>query len=233
MKLALTEWGSGDRVAILVHGATGRGADMAPLAERLAVRGYRVFAPDLRGHGRSPRGGPYALQALAEDLVETLPVHAELVAGHSVGGKVLPLAISGLAPERAIYLDPAWHFGPQPLGGIPLAPDDGGPMTTEHVARIFPDLPFAQREAMVEGYLAMDWALFHDPAFKLKQDTPPPEHPEVPSLVVRADPSEIVPDWLADRLAAGGYEVRTQPGAGHGLFLDDMPGFLAKAHDWL
>jgi pimeloyl-ACP methyl ester carboxylesterase len=206
---------------------------MRPLADHLVARGYRVLAPDLRGHGRSPRGGPYSLQALADDLVESLPAGVDLVAGHSFGGKILPLAVAGLRPARAMYLDPAWVAPLGPPGGLPLAKDDGTPMSVEDLLSVRPDADEADLGAMVERYLATDWRMFHEPAVKLRQHTPPPLVAEVQSLVVRADPSELVTDELLPRLLAGGYEVRTQPGAGHGLFQEDMTGFLDTVAGWI
>ncbi|HEX3792504.1 MAG TPA: alpha/beta hydrolase [Pseudonocardiaceae bacterium] len=232
MKLSVREWGNGDRLAILVHGASGTAESMRPFAEQLVDRGYRVLAPDLRGHGSSPRGGPYSLAALAADLVESLPPGAELVAGHSFGGKLLPLAVSGLRPARAMYLDPAWIAPLGPAGGLPLAKDDGTPMAVADLRAVRPEADEAVLRDMVARYLATDWRMFHEPRVKLRQHTPPPLVAEVPSLVVRADPSELVDD-LADRLRAGGYEVRTQPGAGHGLFQEDMDAFLATVAGWI
>lgn len=233
MKLAVTEWGAGTRLAILVHGASGDAQSMQPLATELVGRGYRVLAPDLRGHGDSPRGGPYWLRSLADDLVESLPRAAEVVAGHSLGGKGLPWAIAGLQPARAIYLDPAWIAPLGPPGGLPLALDNGAPMSVESLRSVRPTADEAELEAAVERYLATDWQMFHDPALMLRRHTPPTARAEVPSLVVRADPSELVTDELALRLVQGGYEVRTQPGAGHALFHEDMPAFLATVEGWI
>jgi pimeloyl-ACP methyl ester carboxylesterase len=232
MRLSVRRWGDGDRTAILVHGASGTAGSMRPLGDELVARGYRVFAPDLRGHGTSPRGGPYSLRALADDLVESLPVGADLVAGHSFGGKILPWAIGGLRPSRAMYLDPAWVAPLGPPGGVPLAKDDGTPMSVEDLRAVRPDADEAVLRDSVARYLATDWRMFHEPAVKLRQHTPPPPVAQVPSLVVRADPSELVTDELLGRLLDGGYEVRTQPGAGHGLFQEDMATFLDTATGW-
>lgn len=43
---------------VLVHGAGGYGRMFAPLAQRLAVAGYEVLAPDLPGYGLSPARWP-------------------------------------------------------------------------------------------------------------------------------------------------------------------------------
>src|SRR5438552_2869363 len=50
--------GPEDRPAVvLVHGPAGSSRALVPLAEGLSA-GFRVLAPDLPGHGLSPRDGP-------------------------------------------------------------------------------------------------------------------------------------------------------------------------------
>jgi pimeloyl-ACP methyl ester carboxylesterase len=233
MKLAVREWGQGPRTAVVVHGATGTADSMAPLASCLVELGYRVLGPDLRGHGASPRGGPYTLQALADDLVESLPAGADLITAHSLGGKVLPWAIPGLRPRRALYLDPAWVAPPYPPGTMALAKEDGSPMNLADARRMHPGAHEGDLQAAVDRYLTTDWRMFHDPLLQIRRTTVPPIPAEAPSLVVTADPSELVTPILARALRIGGYVVRPQPGAGHGLFHEDMEGFLAVVGDWV
>jgi pimeloyl-ACP methyl ester carboxylesterase len=40
-----------------LHGITANGGAFAGLARLLAARGWRVLAPDIRGHGENPRAG--------------------------------------------------------------------------------------------------------------------------------------------------------------------------------
>ncbi|WP_055591450.1 alpha/beta fold hydrolase [Streptacidiphilus griseoplanus] len=56
MQLHTREWGTGDRLAVLVHGMMSDHRTWRRLAPLLADRGYRVIAVDLRGHGLSARG---------------------------------------------------------------------------------------------------------------------------------------------------------------------------------
>ncbi|MFE7645613.1 alpha/beta fold hydrolase [Streptomyces phaeoluteigriseus] len=109
MRLHTQEWGTGDRLAVLVHGIMTDHRTWHELAPVLTGRGYRVLAVDLRGHGASGRGA-YAPALFAEDLLETLPRHPELALGHSLGALALALAVEELAPARAVYSEPAWRL---------------------------------------------------------------------------------------------------------------------------
>ncbi|GLY29635.1 alpha/beta hydrolase [Kineosporia sp. NBRC 101731] len=233
MKLAVKEWGSGSRRALLIHGATSTKEWMTPLAEVLVDRGYRVLAPDLRGHGDSPRGDHYALQALADDVVETIGEPVELAIGHSLGGKVLPGAVRDLKVERALYLDPAWTAREVDPYAQALTKPDGSPMNRDDLKVLYPGLSEAARQETLARYLAMDWRLFHDPLLQLRRTTMPAIPAATRSLVVLADPSVLVPPVMAEALRVGGYEVRTQKGSNHGLFQSDMPEFLATVEGWL
>src|SRR5215467_2072803 len=77
MKLHVREWGTGDRVAVLIHGITSDSTGWRRLGPDLAGRGYRVLAPDLRGHGLSDRG-EYSPETWANDVVESVPAGPEL-----------------------------------------------------------------------------------------------------------------------------------------------------------
>ena len=77
---------------LLVHGLGGAKEDFAEQLELLGTRGFRVVAPDLRGHGASdhpPGSDAYGVEVFAADLDalarEVLPDGFHLV-GHSVGG---------------------------------------------------------------------------------------------------------------------------------------------------
>ncbi|MBL8989265.1 MAG: alpha/beta fold hydrolase, partial [Gemmatimonadetes bacterium] len=99
--------GTGPTV-ILIHGLGGRGADWTPQIDHLASR-FRVVAPDLRGHGQSPKpAGPYAMRDLAADVAALIrrvgggPVH---VVGLSLGGMVaFQLAVDDPALVRTLTI---------------------------------------------------------------------------------------------------------------------------------
>jgi pimeloyl-ACP methyl ester carboxylesterase/aryl carrier-like protein len=106
LPLCVCEWGPEDGPAVLcVHGILEQGAAWQEVAGPLAAQGFRVVAPDLRGHGRSghiSRGESYNLL----DLVAVLDAVSEgftgrpvTLAGHSLGG-ILAALLTAARPER-------------------------------------------------------------------------------------------------------------------------------------
>lgn len=98
---------------------------LAPLAET-----YRIWAPDLRGHGGTtlpadPRGRRSWNDHAADigALLQQIDGPAPVVAGHSMGGTASLLA-AGQAPERArslVLFDPViWRRGPTLVFQLPF-----------------------------------------------------------------------------------------------------------------
>src|ERR671922_1020969 len=113
MLLQLHEWG--DRHAppiVCLHGVTGHGRRFRRLAEQRLAGGFRVLAPDLRGHGFSEWEPPWTIATHSADVLETVTaagVERAAWVGHSFGRRLI-LELAALEPERverAILLDPA------------------------------------------------------------------------------------------------------------------------------
>ena len=231
MKLNLVQLGGGDRTVILVHGLLSDHGAWCRVAPAMVERGYRVLMPDLRGHGFSPRG-EYSPEFWAADLVETLPRNVDLAVGHSLGGMSLALAVAQLAPERAVFVDPAWKINAEQC--IRYDAEFRGQLAwgaaelrTAHPR--WSDQDIAARVASMSRFdpaciAGLLHAGGHDHA---------PRSPVTRSLVMLADPSDLVPPQDADRLRAAGFDVVSVPGSGHSIFRDDLNGFLDALDGWL
>jgi pimeloyl-ACP methyl ester carboxylesterase len=116
------EWGSGQPLLAL-HGHLGHGDVWAPLAA--ALPGWRVVAPDQRGHGRTGDIGDYSRRAYVADaaqLIEALDLAPVVVLGHSLGG-VNAYQLAAWRPElvRAVIVEDA-------PAAMPVRPDlEGAP----------------------------------------------------------------------------------------------------------
>ena len=91
----LAVWSAGSRdgeCVVLVHGFSLDHTTWQPVADRLVVAGYRVVAPDLRGHGKSTLGSSQPtsdrfLQDLAA-IATQLDVPRFHLVGHSLGAVI-------------------------------------------------------------------------------------------------------------------------------------------------
>ncbi|MFE2561224.1 alpha/beta fold hydrolase [Streptomyces sp. NPDC059352] len=235
MRLHTTTWGSGDRIALLVHGLMADHRTWRRVGPALASRGYRVIAVDLRGHGASGRAAcpeEYRPRDHADDLVETLPAGAELAVGHSLGGLALVRAVERLAPARAVYSDPAWHLRSGPAGYAPELFVRGKSLTRGLVKGFNPRWSDEDLDTEMESVRVWD----ERSAYGLVDVTGTdmwPVRPAVPSLVTLADPSLLISAADARMLEGRGFTLRTVAGAGHTIHRDDFEGFMSALDDWI
>ncbi|MFC5677977.1 alpha/beta fold hydrolase [Aeromicrobium endophyticum] len=226
--------GDGPKTAALVHGMTGDGGTWFEVAPWLVGLGYTVTLVDLRGHGLSPRASSYRASDLGDDLVDTLPTGMDLIAGHSLGGRALVSAVESLRPRKTIYLDPAWTVPRDLVISRPLR-EDGSVMSLGEASGWAPagwPLSAAHLRSSLRSQALFDATMLTDPWWPLP-DLVPCEKPVVPSLVALADPTDLVPPALADRLGAGGYEIRVVPGAGHDLHVTHLDALKITIDDWV
>ncbi len=111
IEMAYAEAGTGPDVMVLVHGFTGAKEDFSDHLDHLAEHGWRVIAPDLRGHGESdsPSGVErYSFHEMAADveaLADVLDVGRYVLLGHSMGGVVAQIvALSDVDRLRGLVL---------------------------------------------------------------------------------------------------------------------------------
>jgi pimeloyl-ACP methyl ester carboxylesterase len=104
-RLEYTEYGSGDRWVVLLHGQLMPRTMQQPLARVLAGAGMHVVTLDLLGHGRSDRPEDpkeYSMTAWGEQVVallDHLGADRAVVGGTSLGANV-SLEVAVLAPDR-------------------------------------------------------------------------------------------------------------------------------------
>ena len=104
-RLEYTEYGTGDRWVVLLHGQLMPRRMHQPLARAVAVEGFHVVTLDLLGHGRSDHPldpKRYSVAAFGEQVVallDHLGAGQAVIGGTSLGANV-SLEVADVAPER-------------------------------------------------------------------------------------------------------------------------------------
>jgi pimeloyl-ACP methyl ester carboxylesterase len=101
LELACDGFGDAGPPVVILHGLLGSARNWTSVAKALAGA-HRVFALDLRNHGRSPWAATMSFDEMAGDVAAFIDAHRlgrAQVIGHSLGGKVaMRLALT--RPER-------------------------------------------------------------------------------------------------------------------------------------
>lgn len=167
--LRIDDGGEGGVPVLLHHGL---GADRhvwdAQLAHLRTSR--RAVAFDMRGHGESPREGPYTVEALAQDLDDVatgLGLSQFWLVGHSMAGAVLS-AYAGMQPHKLaglVYVDAVGDFtrAPAAMRAFFRKQDEG--VTPERLQEIYGEMlgPLARldtRLRVLESAARMDLPAF-------------------------------------------------------------------------
>lgn len=118
LRRGVCTWGPEDGpLALLLHGWLDQGAAWQRVAWRLAAGGWRVVAPDHRGHGRTdpaPAGSSYHFTEYVVDvdhIVQWLGRPVSALVGHSMGGTIASL-LAGLRPDIAAHVVLLEGLGP-------------------------------------------------------------------------------------------------------------------------
>lgn len=228
MRLATLTFGAGDRNLLLLHGITSNAAGWWRVGEDLAADGWRVVAPDLRGHGDTGPAPSYLFAEHADDVL-ALGDHWDAVLGHSMGAAVAVLAATA---------DPEWTDGlilQDPAIAMPsdvdevigwLLDDYRRPITPERLAVESPR--WERRDAaakaaallaappeMVEATIRANWP------WMLLGET---AALAVPTVIIGSDPATggllpmTIGRWLAEANPLIFYE--TIPGSSHSAHRD-------------
>jgi len=143
-ELSYLAWGSPALPPmVFVHGFMGAASNFWEVATALEAE-FRVFAPDLRGHGFSAwdPDGDYSMESYQRDLVAwtaALGLSRFVLCGHSLGGPTVAI-YAARHPEQVVRLileDPAR------FGSNQRAPQSPTGTTPRGQGGLFPELPLA------------------------------------------------------------------------------------------
>jgi pimeloyl-ACP methyl ester carboxylesterase len=202
---------------VLLHALGENSSDWTMVAALLAAT-YRVYAPDLRGHGASPHPGTYSLELMRSDVLrflDALDLDDVSLIGHSLGGAVAYLVAEDDAQRvrRLVLEEP-----PPPLPATPPREVPSGP----------------------DGPLSFDWAVLE--AITRQRNHPDPAWWDdlvcitAPTLIIAGGPdshltqdqlaamAQRIPDGTSMTIDAGHNVHATRPDA----FLAAVVPFLAR-----
>ena len=141
-----------------------------------------------------------------------------------------------LRPGRAVYLDPAWFVATDRdiRATFPLN-SDGQLISEDEFARRYPQMTREHVRVMLDNFTMWDQSIVNGNgyAFADAETMDPPKPAPVPSLILLADPTDMVTDGQQHELPAHGYEIRVQSGAGHSLWKEDLGATLAALDGWI
>lgn len=236
--LNVMSWGAPDapRTLVALHGITSNGGAMTELARPLADRGWRVLAPDMRGHGESGRGnGDFSFDALLDDIAAAVPAAPDMLLGHSFGGALAQLGVlSGRFAPRALLLeDPVSHFADKetPLGMLNW--DEAN--ITRGIDGILELNPGWSRRDAAWKLLSLEQMAFDDARAAFAGNAPWDLRDYAaqlaaarPTVWALPGTSRFVPPGDVARLKAeaGDAAVRIFPEAGHSIHRDETDKFI-------
>lgn len=105
-------WGDGERRVLLLHGWSTNAGQVTSLALALVAAGFRVFAVDLPGHGRSEgkRASVIHFEKVIEAMSHRYGPFSALVA-HSISAAAATYALSrGVECERVVFFNPVSSY---------------------------------------------------------------------------------------------------------------------------
>ena len=222
---------------LFLHGLGSAGPVWWRIAEALSAVGHPSTAPDLRGHGESPRFDEYTLNGYAMDMVATHPGTWDLVVGHSLGGAVAVRATT-MAPDFSsafLLVDPAIDLDPDTKSALrdDLVAEAERPPS---VARLMADHPKWHREDAERKHAALlatspfvMAATFDDnPEWRLGDELAGIDHP-VHVLGADLEPLYSTADFERHARADSSLTFAIVPTAGHSIHRDDPETVIDRA----
>ncbi|TFG49147.1 MAG: alpha/beta hydrolase [Anaerolineales bacterium] len=219
----------GRKPLVLIHGAGGDHLSWPSQIRRLS--GYRVYAPDLPGHGKSSGHGLQRIESYGEAVlswIQVLELPKMILAGHSMGGAiVLWLAIHYPELVQGLVLMSTGARLPVNLSIIEeLATQYGFPSAVDKICRwsfspkIEPQLVENVKKQMLKlrpSVLAGDFR-----ACDLIDQSGELGKVQVPTMVLVGDEDKMTPVRYSEELRDGikGSELKLVRGSGHMLPLE-------------
>lgn len=253
MRLHSYEWGDpGGPPVVCLHGVIAHALRFRKLAEEHLPARFRIVAPDLRGHGHSEWDPPWDLATHLDDVEETaaaLGIERAVWVGHSFGGR-LAMELTARRPdlvERLILLDPAiWAPPPVALARAESERADRSFASVDEAIELrvlTSGLHHTPRELLEEemrehlvtsedGRLRYRYCQSAVVAAygELAKPPPPFEKLRVPTLLVRGDLTDVVPEQFVDVYRDGiGDLLEVEPVPGGHIVLWDAFGETAEA----
>ncbi len=202
----------------------------------LAERGYRVLAPDMRGHGESARGdGDFSTASLLADIAASVPTAPDVLIGHSFGGYLAQAGVlAGVFQPRALLLeDPVSHFADKQSPQEMLAWDEANlPHDIEGLMRLNPK--WSRRDAAWK-LLSLEQIDFADARAAFAGNAPwdlRPHAAEIsrrqPTVWILPKTSRFIPTVDQERLRqdVGDASVVVLDHVGHSVHRDDVEAFV-------
>lgn len=222
--------GEGERVALLLHGLASDSRVWYALVPTLHEHGYRVIAPDLAGHGGSPKSPVYSPERWAADVRASVLQTPDLIIGHGLGAVVATRLAEAYEPSRLILLDPAFSDTRGLTGALrrngSLAQVEKG--DADDLRRRHPIWTDEQIELDVSAHALWDTASAD--GLTARGAAEAPEEFEVPTLAVLPE-DPLGHGSLAAVLTDRGVEVRSVPGGGASILREDRPALIAAIDD--
>lgn len=104
-EIVVYEYGTSPKKLLLAHGWSGRGTQLAVMAEELLKAGYSVVSFDAPAHGKAP--GKMSMMPHFIEAIEVLEKQYgpfEAVIGHSLGGMAALKAVSDGLPVKKLVI---------------------------------------------------------------------------------------------------------------------------------
>lgn len=237
--LNVMRWGdpAAERTVVALHGITANGGAFTQPARLLAEQGWRVLAPDMRGHGESAKGdGDFSTAALLGDIAAAVPTAPDVLIGHSFGGYLAQVGVlQGLFRPKALLLeDPVSHFADKETPTAMLNWDEANLVRT--VDALLALNPGWSRRDAAWKLVSLEQIDFADARAAFAGNAPWDLRPEAAAIAARQPTAWVMPvesrfvpppdqDRLRSSLPPGCVEV--WEGVGHSVHRDAAQRFVA------